>query len=365
MNWNMETINHHKLPLLPPKEEISPPLKLITDAYHALGELKGRMFQDVINPTLIVGPLLNKEAVASSKIEGTQTTVEEVLRYEAEEKKQEDSDIREVLNYREAIYQSVDFLKKKPTGEHLIKQLHKALLTSVRGKEKDPGHFRRTSVHLGKPGSTAEEAFYVPPKPDEITGLMKNWIEFLHNENWDVMIKVAITHYQFEAIHPFMDGNGRVGRLLIPIILYEQNVIPYPYFYISEYFEQHRDDYYEALRLVDQKRDWNSWIQFFLIAVRETAIQIQKKVVSMYELYSNVKEQSMKMNSQYAQLFVDLLFERPIISAREVIQRLDQPSRQTLYNLIDKFEEEGIIDEITGHKRNKVYAFGELLEIIK
>lgn len=361
----MVNIEHYNLPFLPPDEEIAPPLKLITDAYHALGELKGRMFRDVINPSLIVAPLLNKEAVASSKIEGTQTTVEEVLRYEAQEKKKEDPDIREVLNYREAIYHSIDFLDKKPTGEHLVKLLHKVLLTSVRGKEKDPGNFRRTFVHLGKPGSKADEVFYIPPKPSEIAGLMKNWIEFLHNEDQDIMIKVAITHYQFEAIHPFMDGNGRVGRLLIPIILYEQNVIPYPYFYISEYFEQHRKDYYEALRLVDCERDWNSWVRFFLIAVRETAIQIQKKVVSMYELYSEVKGQSVKMTSQYAQLFVDLLFERPIISAREVIQRLDQPSRQTLYNLIDKFEEEGIIDEITGNKRNKVYAFPGLLNIIK
>lgn len=361
----MTAVKHHKLPLLPPDEEISPPLKLITNAYHALGELKGRMFRDVINPGIIIAPLLNKEAVASSKIEGTQTTVEEVLKYEAQEKKKEDPDIREVLNYREAIYRSIDFLKKKPTGEHLIKQLHKTLLTSVRGREKDPGHFRRTSVHLGKPGSTAEEAFYIPPKPVEISGLMQNWIEYLHNEDLDIMIKVAITHYQFEAIHPFMDGNGRVGRLLIPIILYEQNVIPFSYFYISEYLEQHRKDYYEALQLVDRERDWNSWVRFFLIAVHETAIQIQEKVVSMYELYSKVKEQSMAMNSQYAQPFVDLLFERPIISAKEVIQKLDQASTQTLYNLIDKFEEGGIIEEITGQKRNKVYAFGELLEIIK
>lgn len=365
MNWNMKNIKHHELALLPPKEVINPPLGLITNAYHALGELKGRMFRDVINPSLIVAPLLNKEAVASSKIEGTQTTVEEVLKYEAQGKKKEDPDIREILNYREAIYQSVDFLKKKPTGENLIKQLHKILLTSVRGKDKDPGNFRRTSVHLGKPGSTVNEAFYVPPKPAEISALMKNWIEYLHNEEQDFIIKVAITHYQFEAIHPFMDGNGRVGRLLIPIILFEQNIIPYPYFYISEYFEQHRQDYYEALRLVDQERDWISWIRFFLIAVHETAIQIQKKVMSMYELYSKVKEQILKMNSQYAQLLLDLFFERPIISAKEITKKLDQPSRQTLYNLIDKFEEEGIVTEITGNKRNKVYAFGELLEIIK
>jgi len=361
----MENIEHYNLPLLPPGEDIEPPLKLITAAHHAIGELKGRMYRDVINPNLIVGPLLNKEAVASSKIEGTQTTVEEVLRYEAEGKKEEDPDILEVLNYREAVYQSVEFLKKKPSGENLIKDLHHTLLSSVRGKERDPGNFRATTVHLGKPGSPVDETIYIPPKPVDITELMKNWVEFVHEYEMDILVKVAISHYQFEAIHPFLDGNGRVGRLLIPIILYEQKMIPYPYFYISEYFEQNRTEYYEALREVDGNRDWNTWIRFFLVAVKETAIQMQSKVVSMYELYSNTKEDILKMNSQYAQLFLDLMFERPIISSKEIRKKLEQPSPQTLYNLIDKFEAESIIEEITGNKRNKVYAFRDLLEIIK
>ena len=361
----METINHHNLPLLPPEKDIQPPLTFITEAYHAIGELKGRMYRDVINPNLIVAPLLNKEAVASSKIEGTQTTVEEVLRYEAGDKKVEDPDILEVLNYRTAIYESIDYLKKKPSGENLVKTLHRTLLSSVRGKEKDPGNFRRTTVHLGKPGSEADEALYIPPKPDDITKLMKNWVEFIHEADIDLLIKVAISHYQFEAIHPFMDGNGRVGRLLIPIIMYEQEMIPFPYFYISDYFEQHRSDYYEALRLVDREQDWDAWVRFFLIAVKETAIQMQAKVVSMYELYGRVKEEIVTMNSQYAQLFLDLLFERPIISAKDILQRLEQPSTQTIYNLTKKFENAGIIREITGQKRNQVYAFDALLDIIK
>jgi len=361
----MGNIKYHNLALLPPEEDIQPPLKLITEAYHAIGELKGRMYRDVINPNLIVGPLLNKEAVASSKIEGTQTTVEEVLRYEAAGRKDEDPEIMEILNYRQAIYESIGYLKKKPSGENLIKALHRTLLSSVRGKEKDPGNFRRTVVHLGKPGSNVDEAAYIPPKPDDITRLMKNWVEFVKNSDMDLIIKVAISHYQFEAIHPFMDGNGRVGRLMIPIIMYEQEMIPYPYFYISDYFEQHRPEYYEALRLVDRERDWDAWVKFFLIAVKETAIQIQAKVVSMYDLYGWVKDEITAMNSQYAQLFLDLLFERPIISAKEILQRLEQPSTQTIYNLTKKFESAGIIREITGQKRNQIYAFDALLDIIK
>ena len=361
----MTETKNHKLPLLPPTEQITPTLSLITDAYMAIGELKGRLISDVINPSLIISPLLNKEAVASSKIEGTQTTVEEVLKYEAQSKPKEDPDIKEVLNYRKAIFQSIEFLKEKPTGENLIKTLHSLLLTSVRGREKDPGNFRKTHVHLGKPGSTIEDAAYVPPVPGEVVSLMQNWIQYVHNDKNDLLIKVAISHYQFEAIHPFMDGNGRVGRLLIPIILYEHGLIPYPYFYISEYFEEHRGDYYEALRLVDRNRDWNSWVQFFLMAVKETAIRMQSKVGDMYELYGNVKAQSVQMNSQYSQVFIDLLFERPVISAKDIVKKLEQPSRQTLYSLIDKFEQEGIITEITGNKRNKVYAFGALIDIIK
>lgn len=361
----MEKIKHHNLPLLPPEKGVHPPLKLITEAYHAIGELKGRMYRDVINPNLIVGPLLSKEAVASSKIEGTQTTVEEVLRYEAADRKEEDPEIMEVLNYRQAIYESIEYLKKKPSGENLIKTLHSTLLSSVRGKEKDPGNFRRATVHLGKQGSKIAEAAYIPPKPADITELVKNWVEFVQNSELDLLVKVAISHYQFEAIHPFMDGNGRVGRLMIPIIMFEQEMIPYPYFYISEYFEQHRSEYYEALRLVDRERDWEAWVRFFLIAIRETAIHMQAKVVRMYELYSRVKEEIVTMNSQYAQLFLDLLFERPIISAKEIPHRLEQPSTQTAYNLTKKFETAGIIREITGQKRNQVYAFDALMDIIK
>lgn len=361
----MENIKYHNLPLLPPEEEIRPSLKMITNAYHAIGELKGRMYRDVINPQLIVAPLLNKEAVASSKIEGTQTTVEEVLRYEANDHEVENSDIREVLNYRKAIYESIDYLKNKPIGENLIRTLHQTLLSSVRGKEKDPGNYRRIAVHLGKPGSEVDKALYIPPKPGDITELMKNWVDFVHRSEYDLLIKVAVAHYQFEAIHPFMDGNGRVGRLLIPIIMYEQGLIPYPYFYISEYFEQHRSEYYEALRLVDRQQDWDSWVRFFLIAFEETAQQMQDKVLSMYELYGTTKEEMVKMNSQYSQLLLDLLFEQPIISAKEIPKRLAQASKQTLYNLARKFEDAGIIREITGNKRNQIYAFDALLEIIK
>ena len=355
---------HHNLPLLPPDEEINPPLQLLTEAYMAIGELKGRMFQDVINPNLIIGPLLNKEAVASSKIEGTQTTVKEVLTYEAKQKREEDPELREVINYRKAIYEAVEFLEAKPTGEHLIKRLHSTLLISARGKEKDPGNFRRTDVHVGRPGSSIEEALYVPPKSDRIVSLIQNWIKYVHEAKHDDLLKVAIAHYQFEAIHPFMDGNGRIGRLLIPITLYEYGIITYPYFYISEYIEHHREEYYQALRGVDRERDWNTWIRFFLTAVKETATRIQSKVIRMYDLYSNLKSRSLDINSQYSQLLIDLLFEQPIISAREITRKLEQPSKQTLYNLMEKFEKEGILREITGQKRNKIFAFDELIRII-
>ncbi|HEX6982427.1 MAG TPA: Fic family protein [Balneolaceae bacterium] len=358
-------IIHHKLQPLPPEEDIVPDLRVLTSAHHALGEIKGRITRDVINPNLIIAPLLTKEAVASSKIEGTQTTVEEVLKYEAEPTKREDSELLEIINYRQAIRESVEFLKKKPLGEHLIRKLHATLMASVRGREKDPGNFRKIAVHIGKPGRPAQDAAYVPPQPVEITSLMKNWVEFAHKEELDPLIQAGIAHYQFEAIHPFMDGNGRIGRLLIPILLYANDVIPYPYLYVSDFFEQHRSDYYEALRGVDRNRDWNSWIHLFLYAITETSAQMQEKVSKMYELYRRLKDELLHLNSQYAQLLLDLLFEHPIISSKEALKQLDQPSRQTVYNLIEKFEEQEILYEITGNRRNKVYAFRELVDIIQ
>jgi Fic family protein len=350
---------------LPPNKDITPDLRTLTTAHRALGEIKGRITWDVINPSLIIAPLLTKEAVASSKIEGTQTTVEEVLKYEAEQPKKEDSELLEVINYRRAIYESIEFLDKKPLGEHLIRNLHAILMASVRGKEKDPGHYRRMAVHIGKMGSPVDDAAYVPPNPGEIAGLMKNWVEFVHDNEIDPLIQSGIAHYQFEAIHPFMDGNGRIGRLLIPIMLYVKGIIPYPYLYVSEFFEQHRSDYYEALRGVDRERDWHSWIHLFLCAVTETAEQMQQKVHKMYELYQRLKEKLVQANSQYAQLLLDLFFERPIISSADIVKRLDQPSRQTVYNLIGKFEAQEIVHEITGNRRNKVYAFRKLIDIIQ
>ena len=356
----------HQPDLLPPREEVQPKLRLLTSAHHALGELKGRMIiEDVINPQLVVAPLLTKEAVSSARIEGTRTTVEEVLRYEAQAEKEEDSDILEVLNYRKAIYESVNFLQEKPLGEHLIRKLHQILLSSVRGKERNPGNYRRVAVHLGRPGSIWEDAEYIPPRPDEIPGLMKNWVEFVYLEEVDPLIAVGMGHYQFEAIHPFMDGNGRIGRLLIPLSLYQKEVLSYPYLYISEFFEKNRSEYYDALRSVDRQQDWTNWLNFFLKGVTETAQQIQGKVLQIYRLYSEMKEILVEMNSQYAQLFLDTLFEQPIISNKEILKRLNQPSTQTVYNLIEKFEHQKIIREITGKKRNKVYAFDRLLEVIK
>jgi Fic family protein len=354
-----------ELAILPPQEEINPKLSAITNAHRALGELKGRITRDIINPNLIVAPLLTKEAVASSKIEGTQTTVEEVLKYEAEYPEKEDSEIQEVINYRQAIYEAINFLQKKPLGEHLIGNLHKILMASVRGKKKNPGNFRRIAVHIGLPGSDSGDAEYVPPNPNAIPGLIENWVKYVHDKKIDPLIQAGIAHYQFEAIHPFMDGNGRIGRLLIPILLYEENIIPYPYLYVSDYLEQNRTYYYEALRGVDRSRNWHTWIYFFLQAIEETSKQMQESIMSMYQLYRETKEELVQMNSQYAHLLLDILFERPIISSRDIINQLNQPSTQTVYNLIGKFEDHHIIYEITGNVRNKVYAYRKLIDIVQ
>ncbi|HEC93829.1 MAG TPA: Fic family protein, partial [Candidatus Kaiserbacteria bacterium] len=233
------------------------------------------------NPKIIQRSFETKEAVLSSKIEGTQATLDEVLMFDAQdiksEKNEKEKDYREIVNYRFAIERGKDFLKEKPLAENIIKDLHKILLNSVRGQNKAPGQFRKTQVYIGPYGCTIEDATFVPPGPQHIVELFSNMEKYIHAEDViDPLVQIAIAHYQFEAIHPFIDGNGRVGRLLVPLFLYEKEVTAYPNIYISEFLEEHRDVYYELLRNVSEKNEWIPWITFFLDAIsKQTKIALE------------------------------------------------------------------------------------------
>ena len=357
------------LPLLPPKLRLEGLVVDIGRANHALGKLNG-LLAAIPNPELLTTPLLTKEAVLSSRIEGTQASLEDVLHYEASAKNTEEGelekDIREVLNYRRAMDVAVTAMKKRPIAENYIKKLHSTLLDSVRGSAKDRGNFRKVQVFIGKQGATIEKATYVPPAASEIPRLMSNWEKYVHEtDDTDILVLSAVAHYQFEAIHPFLDGNGRVGRLLIPLLLCEKELISYPMLYISQYFEENRAAYYDLLRGVSEQKGWEEWIRYFLIGVRTQSERTQTTVEAILSLYSELKEKVVSMNSQYGIRFLDVIFANPIFSFNSVREQLGTKANQTIYNLIEKFSSQDIITETDQRKRNRKFEFPALLKILK
>lgn len=324
------------------------------------------------NPKLISRALITKEAVLSSKIEGTQATLNDVFEFEAKGEKEELSntgkDVREIINYRAALEKGVELLESgRPLSENLIKELHGILLHSVRGHNRAPGEFRKCQVFIGPPGASIENANFIPPPPNQIVELFSNLEKYLNSDDEkDKLVQIAIGHYQFEAIHPFVDGNGRMGRLLITLFLFNKGILTKPFLYVSEFFEEHRQDYYDLLRGVSEKGDWQSWILFFLRALDSQAKKVQKVSQDILDLYHREKEKMDEMNSMYAQSLLDAIFIQPIFTSRNIRARTHIKNTQTLFNLINKFVRAGIIIDLRpGNKRNKVYGFNRLLILLR
>lgn len=356
-------------PLLPPEVDLSSVIKLIADAREAVARYDEAVKQ-LPDPMLIRRTFETQEAVLSSKIEGTQATLEEVLELDAEEATTEENeklrDYREISNYRKAIVYGKKLLKDKPLSENVIKELHELLLDSVRGKNKSPGEFRRHQVHIGPAGATLEEASYVPPVHTEIPSLISDLVNYLQDDKQpDRLVQTAIAHYQFEAIHPFADGNGRVGRLMIPLYLYEKGLTSQPNLYISEFLEMHRRDYYEHLNKVSEEDDWLGWISFFLRAVREQANLSRERVEKVYKLYKDLHDRLPEFNSIYASSFLEALFTQPIFSPKTIGKAANITNPKTLYNLVDKFVQAGLVMDLSPRRsRDKLYAFNILLDIL-
>lgn len=354
---------------LPIKIDYSSLIGHITKAHRAIASLNSLLNQ-LPNPELLGRTMQTKEAVLSSKIEGTQATFNEVLEFEAQDKKKDDSerkrDIHEIINYREALELGIKNLKTTPLAENLIKKLHSILLRSGRGQNKAPGQFRKAQVYIGRPGASIEYANFVPPPANEIIPLFSNLEKYLNSEDEkDPLVQIAIAHYQFEAIHPFLDGNGRVGRLIISLFLYERQLLSHPFLYLSEFFEEHREDYYELLRLVSEKEKWEDWIKFFLTALATQAEAAEKTGKAILDLHTKHKEKIIEINSVYAINLLDAIFIHPIFRTASIRKEAKVKNTQTFFNLIAKFLEAGIIKDMTPQKRrNKVYAFDELIKLL-
>jgi Fic family protein len=357
-------------PFLPPKLEYSSVFTKIIRARDIVARYDEAV-KRLPNPDIIQRSFATKEAVLSSKIEGTQATLDEVLLFDAKDTKsaenESEKDYQEIFNYRLAIRKGKEFLEKRPIAENVVKDLHKILLSSVRGKNKNPGEFRKNQVYIGPYGATIEQATFIPPEPQHIPGLFSNLEKYINSKDaLDPLIQIAIAHYQFEAIHPFIDGNGRVGRLLVPLFLYENKVTSYPNIYISEYLEEHRDVYYELLRDVSEKEAWLPWISFFLDAIYEQTKITLDRVEKIEKLYKSLKEIMPKVGSIYANSFLDSIFIKPTFMVRSIKSISGISNTQTLYSVIEKFVELNIIKDLTpNNARNKIYGFLDLRKIIR
>lgn len=345
-------------------------IKLISKANNAMGAYRGFLI-NTINLMLLISPLVSQEAVLSSKLEGTHATIEDFINYDAgNEVSVSKDEMQEVMNYRSALYfalgkmstisdDSEEGRHKLPLSVRLIKEMHKILLDNVRGQNKSPGEFKTEQNYIG---NSAEITF--TPLPPELTqDYMANFEQYIHFDEVDLLVQVALIHCQFEMIHPFKDGNGRIGRLLIPLFLYYREMLPVPTFYMSAYFEKDRTMYLEKLSAVSQKNDYATWIKYFLEGVIQQAEINTLKAKALLDRYNEFKDICISgMSSKYAIPLLDEIFQRPAFKAKQ-IQEVIPGSKGTLYNMLDEFVARGILRK-DDKARNATYFCPAILSII-
>lgn len=339
---------------------------LVGEANAALARYDG-LLQGMVNPAVMLSPLTNQEAVLSSRIEGTQATVEEVLEHEAGQEYDADkeADIQEILNYRRALTLAADSLRDRPLRLGLVRALHKEMMNSVRGQDKEPGEFRKTQNWIGPYGCTVETATFVPPDPLRLLDHLQAWERYLESDDTDPLLQTAIVHAQFEILHPFKDGNGRIGRLLIPLFLYSKGRLSTPMFYLSAYLEAHRPEYYSRLAAITREDDWTGWIAFFLSAIAEQAKGNIGRVQAILGLYEMMKTQVREITrSQHSAQIVDALFDRPIFRIGDFAVRAAIP-KPTAHPLLRQLQEAGLLKLLRegSGRRPAILAFPELLNI--
>ena len=316
----------------------------LSAADNALGRLSsaGRYLRD---PTMFVRPYMTREAVASSRIEGTEASLSDVLKAAATDDDEPKTDVQEVRNYVAALEEGVSLLSTLPISQRLITTLHRTLMQGVRGRDKRPGELREMPVYIGSPTDSAETAAFVPPMHPMLAELLSDWEQFVHeNPRIPVLVQCAMLHYQFETIHPFMDGNGRLGRLLIVFFLIEKGLLPAPLLYLSAYLEQHRREYYDRLQAVRERGELEQWIQFFLTAVTVQAKDAVERAEQLFELRESYRQQLAGSRSRAAEV-VDIFFDNPFLNARSVARRLGVTNQGAL-NLIRGLEARGWLHDL-------------------
>ncbi len=337
-------------------------LQLLSKADRFLGRLD--MYSEYVNIDLFIRMHIAKEATQSSKIEGTQTNVEEVFFNKEEVSEEKRDDWEEVQNYINAMNEAVKLLHTLPFSSRLIKQTHKILLQGVRGKQKLPGEYRTSQNWIG--GASINDAVFIPPNHTDINELMSDLEKFANDELNPLpdLIKIAIIHYQFETIHPFLDGNGRVGRLLITLYLVDKGILKQPILYLSDFFERNRMLYYDNLMRARTHNDVNQWLKFFLTGIIEISKNGVETFNGIMQLQKNldIKLQTLGIRSIEAQKIIDYLYKNPVIDASKV-EKIINKSKATHYKLIADLERLEILKEISGAQRNKLYVFKDYLDL--
>jgi Fic family protein len=355
---------------LPPKLDYGSRLvAALSEADRALGELAG-LGRTLPNPYLLTRPFLRREAVLSSRIEGTQASLVDLYAFEAEtplfDEPERRDDVQEVQNYVRALEHGMKRLEDLPISVRLVREMHAVLMEGVRGAQRDPGEFRRVQNWIGPPGADIEEATYVPPPPGEIPATLGALERYVHEDTGlPPLVDIALVHYQFEAIHPFLDGNGRIGRLLITLMLIERDLLPEPLLYLSAYFERHRRAYYDHLLAVSQKGAWEEWLLFFLNGVLTEARDASRRAGKLFDLRETYRERFQREGGRINLLTtIDHLFARPVTDIRELEGTLGV-SFEAARRLVALLEGEGVLKEITGRRRNRVYAAQEIMQILQ
>lgn len=340
---------------------------LIGPANAAVARYEG-VLHGIPNAQVLLSPLSMQEAVLSSKIEGTQATIGEVLEFEAAEEAataDKRGDIQEILNYRSAMRHAVSALETLPLSQRVVREAHRVLMHGVRGENKAPGEYRRMPNWIGPAGCTAETARFVPPGADRVPDLMSAWEKYLHDETPDKLVQLAILHAEFEAIHPFLDGNGRIGRLFAPLFLVEKKLLTSPNFYVSAYLEARREEYYERLLAVSRDDDWTGWCVFFLTALTEQARDNEARAKAIIELYGQKKEWITDLtHSQHAIRALDWFFGRPIFKTSDFVRSAQIP-KPTANRIVRLVRDGGLLRELRpgSGRRSSILVFSDLLNI--